>query len=358
MQRVGPTLEISTQDWKGETMKVGVIGVGFVGTACAKAMLLRGSCDEIVLIDLAEREQHTKGVRNDLSHGEPLCPGTRLTVGTYQHLSDADVVVITAGVNEKTGGAIDRNDPWGRQRLLPRNAEIYREVMPQIIDQSSTVPIVVVTDPPDTLADVARQEVLNKGAQNPVLSAGTFLDTLRFRIQIAEQLNCSPKSVDAYVLGEHGKTQVYAWSSVQVGGIPVSELIPSEYSDINDFQRKVERGVIDANIDIIEATDASQHGIGIVTSRIVEAILRDEHYVAPVGSWQQEFGVTLSLPSVIGRSGVIEVLKHSSTEQQSSEYDALRSSAAYLGEALERLHDGSGFDRPPSLTWATWSTRM
>ena len=92
-------------------MKVGVVGVGFVGTACAKAMLLRGSCDEIVLIDLAEREQHTKGVRNDLSHGEPLCPATRLTVGTYQDLKDAAVVVITAGINEKKGEAIDRKDP-------------------------------------------------------------------------------------------------------------------------------------------------------------------------------------------------------------------------------------------------------
>jgi L-lactate dehydrogenase len=339
-------------------MKVGVVGVGFVGTACAKAMLLRGSCDEIVLIDLAEREQHTKGVRNDLSHGEPLCPATRLTVGTYQHLKDADVVVITAGVNEKGGGAIDRKDPWGRQRLLPRNAAIYRDVVPQIIAHSPTVPIVVVTDPPDTLADVARQGVLNKGAENPVLSAGTFLDTLRFRIQIAERLDCSARSVEAYVLGEHGKTQVYAWSSVQVGGIPVSQLIPSRYKDAEEFQKEVEAGVIDANIDIIDATDASQHGIGIVTARLVEAILRDEHYVAPVGTWQEEFGVTLSLPSVIGRAGVIEVLKHSSSAQQSNEYDALRNSAAYMAEALERLDAGSGFEQPPSLTWTKWSTRM
>jgi L-lactate dehydrogenase len=339
-------------------MKVGVVGVGFVGTACAKAMLLRGSCEEIVLIDLAEREQHTKGVRNDLSHGEPLCPATRLTVGMYQDLKDAAVVVITAGINEKKGEAIDRKDPWGRQRLLPRNADIYRDVVPQIIAQSPTVPIVVVTDPPDTLADVARQQVIDKGARNPILSTGTFLDTQRFRIQIAERVNCSARSVDAYVLGEHGKTQVYAWSSVRVGGIPVSGLIPSRYADAEEFRTEVEAGVIDANIDIIDATDASQHGIGIVTTRIVEAILRNEHYVAPVGTWQQEFGVTLSLPSVIGQGGVVEVLKHSPPAKQSSEYDALRYSAAYIGEALERLHDGSGFDRPPSLTWPQWSARI
>src|SRR6185295_232682 len=159
-------------------MKVGVVGVGFVGTACAKAMLLRGSCQEIVLIDLPEREQHTRGVRNDLFHGEPLCPGTRLTVGKYADLKDASVVVITAGDNEKRGGAIDRTDPWGRQRLLPKNAAVYRDVVPQILAQSANVPIVVVTDPPDSLADVALEEVRKRGAKNPIVSTGTFLDTL------------------------------------------------------------------------------------------------------------------------------------------------------------------------------------
>jgi L-lactate dehydrogenase len=326
-------------------MKVGIIGVGFVGTACAKAMLLRGTADEIVLIDVPKRAQHTRGVRNDLSHGEPLCPPTKLTVGNYTDLKDAAVVVITAGLNEKAGGAIDRSDPWGRQRLLPENAKIYGSIIPQIVAQSATVPILVVTDPPDTLADVARQFVHTAGTQNPVISAGTFLDTLRFRLQLAQRLSCDARSIDAYVIGEHGKTQVYVWSSVGVGGVPFTELIPSSYASAAAFQKDVEAGVLDANIDIIEATDASQHGIGIVTARIVEAMLRDERYVAPVGVWQEEFGVTLSLPSVIGRSGVAAVLPHSLA---ANEEDALRKSAAYLNEALQRLRDGTGFDEPPT----------
>ncbi len=341
-------------------MKVGIIGVGFVGTACAKAMLLRGTCHEIVLIDLPEREQHTRGVRNDLSHGEPLCPPTRLTVGDYPDLKDASVVVITAGINEKKGGAIDRKDPWGRQRLLPENADVYRDVLRQIVAQSPNVPIVVVTDPPDSLADVARGEVRKRNAKNPIISSGTFLDTLRFRIQIAEQINCAARSVDAYVMGEHGKTQVYVWSSVRVGGIPVSGLIPARFSDAAEFRRVVEKRVIDANIDIIDATDASQHGIGMITTRIVEAILRDERFVAPVGTWHKEFGVTLSLPSIIGRGGVVEVLKRPapSTADESKEQDSLRASAAYIAEAEQRLGDVSGFDEAPSLTWAEWSLQM
>ena len=341
-------------------MKVGIIGVGFVGTACAKAMLLRGSCTEIVLIDLPEREQHTRGIRNDLSHGEPLCPPTQLTVGGYPDLKDASVVVITAGINEKKGGATDRQDPWGRQRLLPENAVVYRDIISQVVAQSADVPIIVVTDPPDSLADVALEEVRRNGAKNPMISTGTFLDTLRFRIQIAQRLNCSPRSVDAYVVGEHGKTQVYLWSSVRVGGIPLSEIIPSRYSNAAEFRSEVESGVIDANIDIIDATDASQHGIGIVTTRIVEAILRDERYAAPVGTWHREFGVTLSLPSIIGKGGVAEVLKRPSpsTPEESREEDALRASAAYIAEALERVRDGSGYDQPPSLTWSEWSTQI
>lgn len=341
-------------------MKIGIIGVGYVGTACAKAMLLRGSCQEIVLIDLLEREQHTRGVRNDLTHGEPLCPPTRLTVGKYNDLKDASAVIITAGINEKEGGATNRKDPWGRQRLLPKNAAVYEEVVPQIVAQSSDVPIVVVTDPPDSLADVALAEVRKKNANNPIVSTGTFLDTLRFRIQIAQRLNCSARSVDAYVVGEHGKTQVYVWSSARIGGTPISGLIPSTYVNVAEFRSEVESGVIDANIDIIDATDASQHGIGIVTARIVEAILRDEHYVAPVGTWHKEFGVTLSLPSVIGKGGVVKVLKRPAPSQQEElrEENALRASAAYIAEALERFHNESGFDEPPSLTWPEYCERI
>ena len=332
-------------------MKVGIVGVGFVGTACAKAMLLRGSCHEIVLIDLPSRGQHTRGVRNDLSHGEPLCPGTTLTVGDYDHLQEASVVVITAGVNEKDGGAIDRKDPWGRQRLLPSNAAIYREIIPQIVAQSAEVPIIVVTDPPDTLAEVALEEIQRIGANNAIISSGTFLDTLRFRIQIAQRLNCSPRSVDAYVLGEHGKTQVYAWSSVRIGGIPITNLLPPEYSNFSQFKQEVESGVIDANIDIIDATDASQHGIGMVTARLVEAILRAENYVAPVGKRHKEYGVTLSLPSILGTGGIVRVLDRPNpvSPEELSEEKALESSAAYIAEALQRLRDGSDFDRPPTV---------
>jgi len=310
------------------SMKVGIIGVGAVGTACAKTMLLRGSCQEMVLLDVKKRR--VKGVAADLSHAGVLYPGTRIRVGDYEDLTDAAVIVITAGINEQAGKAIDRRDKLGRLRLLPPNAKIYRNIVPRLARAAPRVPILIVTDPPDPLADVARRYTKT----NPILSAGTFLDTLRFRLQIALRLGCQPTSVDALVLGEHGTTQVYVWSSAQVGGAPVLERAREQGWKTRHFQKQVEATVRHANIDIIKGTGASQHGIGVVTARIVEAILRDEGLVIPIGVLQPEYGITLSLPAVLGRSGVSKVLPPSLSPEETK---ALAASAAAIREALASL---------------------
>lgn len=309
-------------------MKVGIIGVGAVGTACAKAMLLRGSCHEILLLDLDERR--TRGVAADLSHGGLLCPAMRIRVAGYEDLAGAAVVIITAGVNEKAGRAIDRGDTQGRLRLLPPNAGVYRDIVPRIAAVAPQVPILVVTDPPDPLADIAR----GLTTTNPILSAGTFLDTLRFRLQVGQRLGCHPASVEALVIGEHGTSQVYVWSSARIGGVSVRELAAREGRDFASFRAEVESAVKYANIDIIEGTGASQHGIGIVTARIVEAMLRDEGLVAPIGVLQPELGVTLSLPAVIGRGGVSKVLTPVLSTEESA---ALSASAAAIAAALASL---------------------
>lgn len=279
-------------------MKVGIIGVGAVGTSCAKAMLLRGSCSEIVLLDL--NEARSRGVYADLSHGEVLCPPTQIRVGGFENLVGAEVVVVTAGINENAGKAVDRDDALGRLRLLPANASIYEDIIPKIARVAPAALILVVTDPPDPLADVARRLTTT----NPVLSSGTFLDSLRFRHQLGSRLGCHPSSINAMVIGEHGTSQVYVWSGATIGGESVLEHAIAKGWEAERFKSEVEHAVRYANIDIIEGTGASQHGIGIVTARLVEAMLRDEGLIEPIGSLHPEFGVTLSLPSVIGRGGV------------------------------------------------------
>lgn len=309
-------------------MKVGIIGAGNVGAACAKAMLLRGSCHEIVLHDLDERR--ARGVATDLSHGEVLCPPTCVRAGGYEELTEATVVVITAGINEQAGKATDRGDDLGRLRLLGPNARAYREIVPQLAEVVPEAPILVVTDPPDPLADVARALT----ATNPVLSAGTFLDTLRFRLQLGLRLGCHPSSVDALVVGEHGTSQVYLWSTARIGGAPVLEIAAARGWDVAAFRTEVESAVKYANIDIIEGTGASQHAIGIVTARLVEAILRNEGLVAPIGKYHEKYSVTLSLPGIIGRRGVSEVLTPTMSPDESA---ALAASAATIARALADL---------------------
>jgi L-lactate dehydrogenase len=310
-------------------MKVGIIGVGAVGTACAKAILLRGSCPEIVLLDL--NKQRAKGVATDLSHGGVLCPPAQIREGDYDDLTDANIVVISAGKNEKEGGATNRADPRGRLTLLADNAEIYHKIVPNLVHVAPEATILVVTDPPEPLADVARDLMRELGLRNQVLSSGTFLDTIRFRLQIARQLNCHPASVDALVLGEHGTSQVYVWSSAQVGGVSVLEYIRRRGEELDSFRAKVEKAVKFANIDIIEGTGASQHAIGIVTARLVEAMLQNEGLVAPIGVFREQFSVTLSVPAIIGQGGVLEALE---PELSPEEHIALTKSAEVIRNAL------------------------
>jgi len=188
--------------------------------------------------------------------------------------------------------------------------------------------ILVVTDPPDPLADFVRMA----GYQR-VLSSGTFLDSLRFRFHLAQRLNVAPAYVDAQVLGEHGTSEVFLWSSARVAGAPALALLG------NDDQTDIERDVRYANITIIEGNQASQYGIGMVSARIAEAVLRDERAVIPIGSYNPEFGVTLSLPSVLGRAGVEQVLKPEMSEE---ERQALARSADTLRSAAARMKDVGG----------------
>jgi L-lactate dehydrogenase len=309
-------------------MKIGIVGAGNVGVACLFAMATRGSAREIVLVN--RNRAKARGAVTDLQYGLALGPHLALRDGDYDDLAGAGVVAITAGTNEKEGGATNRNDPEGRLRLLDANAKVYREIVPRIVAAAPDAILLVVTDPPDPLADIARG--LAKG--NAVLSSGTFLDSLRLRFHLGAKLGIDPRSVDAMVLGEHGTSQVYAWSAARVAGTPViPNLVPKGY-DAGDFRREIEEAVRFANINIIEGTGASQLGIGVVTARIVEAIVRDEQLVIPVGSHHRKYGVTLSLPSRLGRKGVTQVLEPRLADD---EWAAIESSAQAIRRSLERI---------------------
>jgi L-lactate dehydrogenase len=281
------------------TPKVGVVGVGAVGQACAFALVLRGSCREIVLVDRAA--QRATAVAADLRYGAPLSPTVDITGGDWSDLAGAGVVLICAGVNEKGGGATDRDDPRGRLKLLETNASVFRDVVPRIVAVAPDAVLVAVTDPPDPLADLTRA----LAGHDRVLSTGTTIDTLRFRVHIAAQLGVHASAIEGLVVGEHGTSEVMLWSSVRVAGTPLADALSlrDRERSVDDLREQVEREVRFANIAIIEGNDASQFGIGVACSRIAEAVLGDERIVMPVAAYRERYGVTIGLPTVVGREG-------------------------------------------------------
>jgi L-lactate dehydrogenase len=291
-------------------MKVGIVGAGAVGSACLLSLTLRGTAREIVLVN--RNRKRAEGVVTDARYGAVLAPSVHLRAGDFDDLRGAALVMITAGINEKTGGATDRNDPKGRLRLFETNAQIYRELVPSIAKAAPEAIILVVTDPPDPLADVAGQVA----GHRRVLSTGTYLDSLRFRFHLGQKLEVNPASIDAMVLGEHGTSQVFVWSSVRVSGVPLSTMLREDAQALEKLRKEVEQEVRYANITIIEGTGASVYGIGMVSARIAEIILRDERVVIPIGSFHQQYGTTLSLPSVLGRKGVLRVLQPEMSPQE------------------------------------------
>jgi L-lactate dehydrogenase len=309
-------------------MKVAVIGAGAVGSASLLCLVMRGLACEIVVVD--RNRQRAQGVVADLQYGATLSPAVVLQAGDYPELTDAELVIITAGINEKAGGATNRSDPAGRLNLLTVNAQVLKDIIPNVVAVAPRAVVLVVTDPPDPLAALARR----LAGHGRVLSSGTFLDTLRFRFHLARRLKVNPRSVAAQVVGEHGTSQVFLWSSARVAGMPVTAALAEGGESIEEFRRQVEDEVRYANISIIEGTGASQLGIGMATARIVEAVLRDEHAVIPVGSFNPTYGTTLSLPSVLGRTGVTRILE---PEMSEDERQALERSAARLREAVARL---------------------
>jgi L-lactate dehydrogenase len=322
--------------------KVGVVGVGAVGQACAFALMLRGSAREIVLVDrTAER---ATAAATDMRYGVPLSATVAINRGDWSDLAGAAVVLICAGVNEKGGGATNRDDGRGRLKLLETNAWVYRDVVPRIVAVAPEAVLVAVTDPPDPLADLTRA----LAGHDRVLSTGTTIDTLRFRVHVAAALGVHPSAVEGLVVGEHGTTEVMLWSSVRIAGTPLAVALGPDRS-LDDLRHQIEHEVRFANITIIEGNDASRFGIGVACARITEAILRDERVVLPVAAYREDYGVTIALPTVVGHGGAAGALEPSMSE---AERRAFAHSAATLREAARSVGVRSAGAGPHSETAA------
>jgi L-lactate dehydrogenase len=308
-------------------MKIGIVGSGFVGSTAAYAMVLQGVGSEFVLVDINRKlaDAHAQ----DILHATPFAHPTRVIAGDYEALKGADIVVIAAGVAQKPGET--------RLQLLERNAQVFADVVPKICQNAPDAILLIATNPVDVMTQVATR--LSGLPPERVIGSGTILDTARFRALLGEYLGVSPQSVHAYVLGEHGDSEVLVWSEARVGGVRVFDFAEQINRPITEEVRKqIDDGVRLAAYRIIEGKGATYFGIGAGLARLAKAILSDERAMLTVSILTEEVeGVTevaLSLPRIVGRQGVVATLPVSLSEDERL---ALRKSAEILKQVATQL---------------------
>ncbi|TET53204.1 MAG: L-lactate dehydrogenase, partial [Anaerolineales bacterium] len=253
--------------------KVAIIGVGNVGATFAYTMLLQGLVGEMVLIDIDRKR--AEGEAMDLTHAMPLTHPTRIWVGDYEDCAGADVVVVAAGASQRSGEK--------RLDLFRRNGAIFRDIIPRITEHNQSAILLIATNPVDVLSYVA-WKASGFPAQR-VIGSGTVLDTARFRYLLSESLRVDPRNVHAYVVGEHGDSEVPLWSLANVAGMQFDEFCLAEQCVLQDPQRDlIARQVRDAAYEIIERKGATYYAVAVGLMRIVESILRDQHSIMSVSN--------------------------------------------------------------------------
>ena len=283
-------------------MKVGIVGSGFVGATAAYALVMRGVGREIVLVD--KNTDRANAEADDIRHAVPFAHPLEIRAGEYKDLAGSRVVVLCAGVGQKPGET--------RLQLLQRNAAVFREIVPAVFEHAPDAVLLVATNPVDVMTHLAARFATDCGVPpGRVLGSGTTLDTARFRSLIGGHCGVDPHHVHAYVIGEHGDSEVLTWSLATVGGMPLASFarlhqITDPLSVREDIDQKVRR----AAYTIIGGKGATYYGIGSALSRIVNVILHDQRSILTVCSPAAEVAgvanVTVALPRLVGGAGILE----------------------------------------------------
>lgn len=308
-------------------MKVGIVGAGFVGSTAAYAIALNGTASEIVLVDI--NEKLARAHAEDILHATPYAHAVRISAGGYDRLHGCGAVILSCGVGQREGET--------RLQLLGRNAKIFEDVIPRVLQAAPATLLVVATNPVDVITHmVTKISGLDPGR---VIGSGTILDTARFRSLLGEHLDVAPSSVHAYVLGEHGDSEVLVWSSAHVGGVPLLEFARQTGRPISgEVRAKIDDGVRRAAYRIIEGKGATYYGIGAGLARIIRAIRDNEGAVLTLASLCMDMrdlsGVSLSVSRILGSGGITGELWPSLSDD---EYEALERSGAILRKAATEL---------------------
>ena len=306
--------------------KAAIIGCGFVGSASAFALMQSGLFSELVLVDAVHEK--AEGEALDISHGLPFARPMDIRAGDYADIADASIVVVTAGANQKPGET--------RLDLVKKNIAIMKSIMNEIRPLNYQGILLIVANPVDILTQTA---IRYSGLpEHRVFGSGTVLDTARLKYLVGEQLEVDSRSVHAYIIGEHGDSEIPAWSCASVGVVPILDIFKMRgYRNPNEVMDAIAEDVKNSAYEIIERKGATYYGVAMSVKRICEAIVRDEKSLLPVSTMLHgRFGiedVVLSVPAILGRNGVESQVPIRLSEE---EQDALRASAKTLKQIVDQ----------------------
>jgi L-lactate dehydrogenase len=312
-------------------MKIGIVGCGMVGSTSAFALVMSGVGREIVLVDVNRARAEAEA--NDIYHAVPFAHPLTVRAGEYADLDDARVVVIAGGVAQKPGET--------RLHLLQRNADVFRQIIPSVLRAAPGAVLLIVTNPVDVMTHLAAVFAADFGVPHTrVFGSGTTLDTARFRALLGRHFDVDPRHVHAYVVGEHGDSEVLAWSQASIAGLSLDEFANVHGTPLTgEGRREIEENVRRAAYQIIAGKGSTYYGIASAVARIVDVLLHDQRAILTVCSRITDVsdcdGVTLALPHVVGGEGVLATIPLS---LDATEREGLRRSADTLREAIASLH--------------------
>lgn len=310
--------------------KIGVIGSGFVGSAAAYAMVMSNVGREIVLVDL--NRQRAEAEANDIYHAVPFANPIDIYAGDYPDLAQCSTVVITAGANQKPGET--------RLELLERNAAVFEAIVPKVLENAGEARLVVATNPVDVTTHMTARIAERFGVPTRrVVGSGTTLDTARFRALLSRRIGVDARHIHGYVLGEHGDSEVLAWSQVTIGGMGLTEFCQRKGIELTDSDRAdIDQNVRRAAYQIIEGKGATFYGIGAALARIVNVIIRDQRAIMTTCGVTDEVAgvsdVTVAMPRLVGGGGNLDVFPQPLADDEQA---ALARSAGIVKEYITSL---------------------
>ena len=306
--------------------KISIIGAGFVGSTVAYALMLEGLASEIVIVDINKDKALAEAM--DLSHGASFVKPVDIKAGGYEDTKDSDIVIITAGVGPKPGET--------RLDIINKNLKVFKSIVPEVVKYSPNSILLVVSNPVDVLTYITYK--LSGFPKERVIGSGTVLDTSRFRYMLSEHFKIDARNIHTYIIGEHGDSEIAAWSLTSIAGMNADEYCDNLCGGCDaEFKKNIPQDVKNAAYEILNRKGYTNYAVALAVRRIVEAIVRDEKAILTVSSlFKGEYDIEdvyLGIPTVIGKEGANKILE---VPLNKEELNKLKESAEILKDHVSK----------------------